>query len=61
MAILTQGILGPVSGKTGPVISYIRFGQNITRSAGSTRKNRIETPAVKAQREVCKTVAFDNE
>lgn len=54
MAILTQGILGPVSGKTGPVVSYIRFGQNITRSKGSTRKNRIETPARKTQREKIK-------
>ena len=54
MAILTQGILGPVSGKTGPVISYIRFGQNITRSKGSARKNRIETPARKTQREKIK-------
>jgi len=54
MAILTQGILGPISGKTGPVISYTRFGQNITRSAGSTRKNRIETPARKTQREKIK-------
>ena|SRR5665213_1791849 len=54
MAILTQGILGTVVGKTGPVVSYIRFGQNITRSKGSTRKNRIETPARKAQREKIK-------
>ncbi len=54
MAILTQGILGKVVGKTGPVVSYIRFGQNITRSKGSTRKNRIETPARKAQREKIK-------
>src|SRR5665213_214036 len=54
MAILTQGILGTVVGKTGPVVSYIRFGQNITRSKGSTRKNRIETPARKTQREKIK-------
>ena len=54
MAILTQGILGPVAGKTGPVVSYIRFGQNITRSKGSTKKNRIETPGRKTQREKLK-------
>src|SRR6185312_15827229 len=54
MAILTQGILGDVVGKTGPVVSYMRFGQNITRSKGSTRKNRIETPARKTQREKIK-------
>jgi hypothetical protein len=54
MAILTQGILGKVIGKTGPVVSYMRFGQNITRSKGSTRKNRIETPARKIQREKIK-------
>ena len=54
MAILTEGILGKVVGKTGPVISYIRFNQNITRSKGSTRKNRIETPARKMQREKIK-------
>jgi Family of unknown function (DUF6266) len=51
MAILTQGILGPVEGKTGPVVSYIRFGQNITRPKGNTKKNRIQTPARKIQRE----------
>jgi Family of unknown function (DUF6266) len=54
MAILTQGILGKVVGKTGPVVSYMRFGQNISRSKGSTRKNRIETPARKTQREKIK-------
>jgi hypothetical protein len=54
MAILTKGILGEVIGKTGPVVSYMRFGQNITRSKGSTRKNRIETPARKIQREKIK-------
>ncbi len=54
MAILSQGILGEVVGKTGPVVSYMRFGQNITRSKGSTRKNRIETPARKLQREKIK-------
>lgn len=54
MAILTQGILGEVIGKTGPIVSYMRFGQNITRSKGSTRKNRIETPARKIQREKIK-------
>jgi len=54
MAILSQGILGEVVGKTGPVVSYMRFGQNITRSKGSTRKNRIETPARKMQREKIK-------
>ena len=54
MAILSQGILGEVVGKTGPVVSYMRFGQNITRSKGNTRKNRIETPARKMQREKIK-------
>jgi len=54
MAILTQGILGEVVGKTGPVVSYMRFGQNVTRSKGSIRKNRIETPARKMQREKIK-------
>ena len=54
MAILTQGILGPVIGKTGPVVSYIRFGQNITRSRSSSKKNRIETPRRKAQRDKIK-------
>ncbi len=54
MAILTQGILGPVAGKTGPLVSYMRFGQNITRSKGTTRKNRMETPARKTQREKIK-------
>ena len=29
MAVLTQGILGEVVGETGPVVSYMRFGQNI--------------------------------
>ena len=50
MAILSQGILGPVTGRTGPVVSYIRFGQNITRSLSNTHKNKIETPARKMQR-----------
>jgi len=54
MAILTQGILGPVVGKTGPVLSYIRFGQNISRSMSDNRKNRIETPKRKAQRQKIK-------
>jgi hypothetical protein len=54
MAILTKGILGEVIGKTGPVVSYMRFGQNITRSKGSTRKNRIDTPARKIQRQKIK-------
>jgi hypothetical protein len=54
MGILPQGILGEITGKTGPVVSYMRFGQNITRSKGSTRKNRIETPARKIQREKIK-------
>ena len=49
--MLTQGILGEIVGKTGPVVSYMRFGQNIGRSKGSSRKNRIETPARKTQRE----------
>jgi hypothetical protein len=34
MAILTQGILGEVIGKTGPIVSYMRFGQNITLRSG---------------------------
>jgi hypothetical protein len=42
MAILPQGILGEVVGKTGPVVSYMRFGQNITRSKGNTRKNPMQ-------------------
>jgi hypothetical protein len=54
MAILTQGILGPVTGKTGPVVSYIRFGQNITRSRSDSKKNRIETPDRKKQRDKIK-------
>ncbi len=54
MGVLSEGINGPVRGKTGTVVSYMRFGQNITRSKGSTRKNRIETPARKLQREKIK-------
>ena len=54
MAILTQGILGPVTGRTGPVVSYIRFGKNITRSAGNSKKNKIETPKRKTQRDKIK-------
>jgi hypothetical protein len=54
MAILSQGILGPLNGKTGPVITYTRYGQNIIRSIGGTKKNKIETPARKAQREKIK-------
>jgi hypothetical protein len=54
MAILSQGILGPVTGRTGPVVSYIRFGQNITRSLSNTDKNKIETPARKKQRDKIK-------
>lgn len=54
MGILTQGILGQVTGKTGPVVSYVRFGQNITRSLSSSKKNKIETPARKMQREKIK-------
>ena len=54
MAILSQGILGPISGRTGPVVSYIRFGQNITRSLSNTPKNKIETPARKIQRQKIK-------
>jgi hypothetical protein len=54
MAILTQGILGPVIGKTGPVVSYIRYGQNITRSRSNSNKNRIETPDRKTQRDKIK-------
>ena len=54
MAILTQGILGPVIGKTGPVVSYIRYGQNITRSRSNSKKNRIETPDRKTQRDKIK-------
>ena len=51
MAILSQGILGSVRGKTGPVVSYVRFGRNITQSIGSSKKNKIQTPARKIQRE----------
>ena len=51
MAIITQGILGQIIGKTGPVVSYIRFGQNITRSKSNSNKNRIETPDRKKQRD----------
>lgn len=51
MGILSNGIIGEVTGKTGPVVTYMRFGQNITRSKGSTRKNKIETPARRIQRE----------
>ena len=51
MGVLSKGINGPVTGTTGAVVTYMRFGQNITRSKGSTRKNRIETPARKIQRE----------
>ena len=54
MGILLQGILGPVNGRTGPVVSYVRFGQNITRSVSSTKKNKIETPARKTQRDKIK-------
>ena len=54
MAILTQGILGPVAGKTGPLVSYMRFARDTTRTKGSTRKNRMETPARKTQREKIK-------
>src|SRR5574340_922549 len=54
MAILTQGILGPVTGRTGPVVSYVRFGQNITRSLSNSTKNKIETPARKMQRQKIK-------
>ena len=54
MGVLSEGINGPVTGTTGAVVSYMRFGQNITRSKGSTRKNRIETPARKLQREKIK-------
>ncbi|HEU5364313.1 MAG TPA: hypothetical protein VFU62_02215 [Hanamia sp.] len=54
MAILSQSILGPSNGKTGPVITYIRYGQNIMRSVGSTKKNKIKTPARKTQREKIK-------
>jgi Family of unknown function (DUF6266) len=54
MAILTQGILGPVIGKTGPVVSYIRFGQNITRIRSNSSRNRIETPKRKTQRDKIK-------
>ena len=54
MAILTQGILGPVTGRTGPVVSYIRFGKNITRSLSNSKKNKIETPARKMQRQKIK-------
>ncbi|HSV10221.1 MAG TPA: DUF6266 family protein [Hanamia sp.] len=51
MAILSQGILGSVRGKTGPVVSYVRYGRNITQSIGSRKKNKIQTPARKTQRE----------
>jgi hypothetical protein len=51
MGILPNGIIGEVTGTTGTVVSYMRFGQNITRSKGSTRKNKIETPARRIQRE----------
>lgn len=54
MAILSHGILGPITGRTGPVISYQRFGQTITRGISDTRKNKIETPARKIQREKIK-------
>lgn len=54
MAILSQGILGPSTGKTGPVITYTRYGQNIMRSVSTTQKNKIETPARKVQREKIK-------
>ncbi|HEY9363121.1 MAG TPA: DUF6266 family protein [Chitinophagaceae bacterium] len=54
MAILTQGILGPVTGRTGPVVSYIRFGKNITRSLSNSKRNKIETPARKMQRQKIK-------
>jgi len=51
MGILPNGIIGEVTGTTGTVVSYMRFGQNIARSKGSTSKNKIETPARKIQRE----------
>jgi len=54
MGVLPEGINGPVRGTTGAVVSYMRFGQNITRSKGSTRKNKIETPARKMQRQKIK-------
>jgi len=50
MAILTQGLLGGTVGKAGPTVSYISYGQNIVRSKGNTRKNKIITPARKKQR-----------
>src|SRR5690242_5222811 len=51
MGILPNGIIGEVTGTTGTVVSYMRYGQNIARSKGSTRKNKIETPARRKQRE----------
>ena len=54
MATLSSGITGPVRGRTGPVVSYTRYGQNIIRHVGDTRKNKLETPARKIQREKIK-------
>lgn len=54
MGVITQGILGPVTGRTGPVVSYFRFGKNIVRSVSNSQKNKIETPARKRQREKIK-------
>lgn len=54
MGIITQGILGPETGRTDPVVSYFRFGKNIVRSPSDSQKNKIETPARKRQREKIK-------
>ncbi len=57
MATITQGILGAVSGRIGPVTSYVRNGKNILR----TRKNTgvVQSTAARlAQREkieICNT------
>lgn len=53
MAMITQGILGSVTGKIGPVTSYVRNGRNILRPARNTVVIK-NTEARLAQREKIK-------
>lgn len=50
MATIEQGLLGTVTGRVGPVTSYIRCGRNVIRSAKSTGTVK-KTSARLAQRE----------
>lgn len=59
MAILKNGILGPVVGKLGNVVGYIRMGQALIRiqPRKKSKRNKHRTPAQKAASEAFAVVS----